>query len=283
MCLSEAKANSNPQNTTFNGALKQSTSIRKDLANLSSHPSSSDPNGAPSSSSAAAQISPAALGSLSASLTAFQRTIDEYNSLAKQELNPAKQEKALERIRNFRTELAEYRREFESLKAARDEAMHHQDRGELLGRRPYAATPENPYAAGAATSSSYGGYGGGGHVRNTSGGAGVGGSSGGGYGMGSNDVSREDHALREQNFFASTNSALDEYIARGQAVLGDLGTQREMLKGTQKRLYSVANTLGVSGDTIRMIERRTREDKWIFWAGVVIFFAFCWLCLHFLR
>lgn len=231
-------------------------------------------------------MSPAALGSLSASLTAFQRTIDEYNSLAKQELNPAKQEKALERIRNFRAELADYRREFESLKAARDEAMHHQDRGELLGRRPYAATPENPYAAssGAATSSSYGGYGGGGHVRNTSGGAGVGGSSGGGgYGMGSNDVSREDHALREQNFFASTNSALDEYIARGQAVLGDLGTQREMLKGTQKRLYSVANTLGVSGDTIRMIERRTREDKWIFWVGVVIFFAFCWLCLHFLR
>lgn len=121
-------------------------------------------------------------------------------------------------------------------------------------------------------------------MRNTSGGAGVGGSSSsGGYGMGSNDVTREDHALREQNFFASTNSALDEYIARGQAVLGDLGTQREMLKGTQKKLYSVANTLGVSGDTIRMIERRAREDKWIFWAGVVIFFGFCWLCLHFLR
>lgn len=194
-------------------------------------------------------------------------------------------------MRNFRAELAGYRREFEALKTARDDALHAQDRGELLGRRPYAAaTPENPYAmnhnsSGGATSSSYGGYGGGGgHVRNTSGGAGVGGhSGGGGYGMGSNDVSREDHALREQNFFASTNSALDEYIARGQAVLGDLGTQREMLKGTQKKLYSVANTLGVSGDTIRMIERRAREDKWIFWAGVVVFFLFCWLCLHFLR
>jgi golgi SNAP receptor complex member 2 len=197
----------------------------------------------------------------------------------------------MERIRNFRAELAGYRREFEALKSARDDALHAQDRGELLGRRPFAAaTPENPYAAAAGTSSSYGGYGAGagarGHVRNTSsGGAGVGDSRGGvgGYGMGSNDMAREDHALREQNFFASTNSALDEYIARGQAVLGDLGTQREMLKGTQKKLYSVANTLGVSGDTIRMIERRAREDKWIFWAGVVIFFGFCWLCLHFLR
>ena len=28
-----------------------------------------------------------------------------------------------------------------------------------------------------------------------------------------------------------------------------------MLKGTQKRLYGVANTLGVSGETIRMVER----------------------------
>ncbi|ROW02264.1 hypothetical protein VSDG_02395 [Cytospora chrysosperma] len=274
-------------NTTFNGALKQSTSIRKELASLSSPPAA-DPN----SPAATSHISPAALGSLSASLTAFQRTIDEYNSLAKQELNQAKQEKAHERIRNFRNELAEYRRSFDALKAARDEALHGQNRNELLGRRPYvSATPENPYAGSsssgaAATSSSYGGYGGG-HVRNTSGGAGVGGGGGGGGGgygmMGSNDMTREQHALREQNFFAGTNSALDEYIARGQAVLGDLGTQKEMLKNTQKRLYSVANTLGVSGDTIRMIEKRSREDKWIFGAGVVVFFGFCWLCLHFLR
>lgn len=116
------------------------------------------------------------------------------------------------------------------------------------------------------------------HARNTS----VGGAER-AMGMGSGDVTRESHALREQSFFANTNSALDEYIARGQAVLGDLGSQRDMLKNTQKRLYSVGNTLGISGDTIRMVERRAREDKWIFWAGVVVFFLFCWLCLHFLR
>lgn len=56
-----------------------------------------------------------------------------------------------------------------------------------------------------------------------------------------------------------------------------------MLTEIDNRLYSVGNTLGVSGDTIRMIERRAREDKWIFWAGVVVFVLFCWLCLHFLR
>jgi Golgi SNAP receptor complex protein 2 len=56
-----------------------------------------------------------------------------------------------------------------------------------------------------------------------------------------------------------------------------------MLKGTQRKLYSVANTLGVSGDTIRMVERRARQDRWIFWAGCVVFVAFVYLVLRYLR
>ena len=104
-----------------------------------------------------------------------------------------------------------------------------------------------------------------------------------GLGMGTNDYRREEQALREQDFFANTHSALDDYIARGQEVLGDLHVQREMLKHTQKRIYSAANTLGISGDTIRMVERRAKEDKWIFAVGTVVFFLFCWACLHYLR
>ncbi|KAK6062436.1 vesicle transport V-SNARE protein, partial [Seiridium cupressi] len=51
---------------------------------------------------------PAALGSRSASLTAFSRTLDEDNQLANQELVIATQEKAHERIKNFRHELSEF-------------------------------------------------------------------------------------------------------------------------------------------------------------------------------
>lgn len=249
------------QNVQFNTALKQSTAIKKDLASVTA-------SGNPAT--------PAALGSLSASLTAFSRTLDDYNQLAKQELVVAKQEKAHERIKNFRSELSEFREQFNALKAERDESAHLQSRAELLGRRPYAtSTPENPYAnVGAPERTS-------GEIPTNR--YGSGGAVGGQMSMGSNDYTREAHAFREQNFFSNTNQALDDYIARGQAVLGDLGAQREMLKNTQKRLYSVANTLGVSGDTIRMIERRAKQDKWIFWGGVVVFFGFCWLCLHFLR
>jgi uncharacterized membrane protein YsdA (DUF1294 family) len=58
-------------------------------------------------------------------------------------------------------------------------------------------------------------------------------------------------------------------------VLGDLDQQRDTLKGTQKRLYIVADVLGISGDTIRMVERRVKTDKWVFYVGVVIFLLFC--------
>lgn len=123
--------------------------------------------------------------------------------------------------------------------------LHSQNRNELLGRRPYVtATPENPYANTSGASSSAFGSGYGSHARNTSAGGGAAGG-GSGYGMGSGDVTREQHALREQDFFNHTNSALDEYIARGQAVLGDLGTQREMLKNTQKKYVRLQGTLMV--------------------------------------
>jgi golgi SNAP receptor complex member 2 len=207
-------------------------------------------------------------------LTSFSRTIDSYAELSKHELNPSKAEKATERIKSFRADLASYRAQFDALKAQREDSLTTINRAELLGRRPHnAATPENPYAnatvSNSATSSPWAPSGS--HSAQSQ------------LSLGSGDVAREAHALREQNFFANTHSSLDEYLARGQAVLGDLGQQREMLKGTQKRLYSVANTLGVSGDTIRMVERRAKQDKWIFGVGVVVFFAFCWLVLKYLR
>lgn len=154
-------------------------------------------------------------------------------------------------------------------------------RTELLGRRPHhASTPENPYSLQNQSSNSpfapaqprdpnapyrpnaYSSLGTGGPDEH---------------------YNRESHAFREQSFIQQTSGQLDEFLDRGRQVLGDLGQQRDMLKGTQRRLYNAANTLGISGDTIRMVERRAKQDKWIFWAGVVIFFLFCWLVLHYLR
>lgn len=226
-------------------------------------------------------------GQINASLTSFSRTIDDYNRLAKQEMVAEKQEKAYERIKNFRNDLAEYRDQFGKLKKESDERVSPKDnhakggrltllsaqqsvqtRTELLGRRPHHAhTPENPYAS---TS----------NAQHSPWAPAAGPSS---LGAGPSDYNRETHAFREQSFTQHANAQLDEFLERGRAVLADLGDQRDVLKGTQRKLYSVANTLGISGDTIRMVERRARQDKWIFWGGVVIFFLFCWLVIHFLK
>jgi hypothetical protein len=72
-------------------------------------------------------------------------------------------------------------------------------------------------------------------------------------------ASREEHALREHSFIQNTESALDDFIAQGRAVLDDLVDQRNVLKGTQKRLVDAANTLGMSRDVISWIERRRFE------------------------
>ncbi|KAK2624471.1 hypothetical protein QTJ16_006421 [Diplocarpon rosae] len=245
-------------NTLFNTALKQSTSLKRDLAT----PLSGQP------------LSPSFLGQISASLTSFSRTLDSYADLLKTELNPSKKEKAEERLKSFRAELQSFREEFKELKLQNEDVQSNVNRQELLGRRPHhAATPDNPYSNASISTNP--------NVSSPWAPANVSGQST--LSMQSGDMTRENHALREQNFFANTHTALDEYLARGQAVLGDLGQQREILKGTQKKLYSVANTLGVSGDTIRMIERRAKQDKWIFYAGALTFFGFCYLVLHYLR
>ncbi|PGH33678.1 pyruvate dehydrogenase E2 component (dihydrolipoamide acetyltransferase) [[Emmonsia] crescens] len=234
-------------NSLFNAALKQSSALRRDLDAFAESPTTT---------------SPAVQGQISASLTSFSRTIDDYSSLSKQELIPAKQELAFERLKNFRTELADYRQLFDRLRKEREDAQSTSNRNELLGRRPHhASTPENPYAQSNLPQSSPFANPNYPHHRSSP--------SGSGFSGGPADYTRENHALREQSFFSNTNSQLDEFLDRGRAVLGDLGQQREMLKGTQRRLYSVANTLGVSGDTIRTIERRAKQDKWIFWGGVL--------------
>jgi len=67
---------------------------------------------------------------------------------------------------------------------------------------------------------------------------------------------REQHALNEHSFIQNTNERLDEFLEHGRAVLDDLADQRNMLKGTQRRLLDAANTLGLSRDVIGWIEKR---------------------------
>ncbi|KAK7206853.1 membrin [Myxozyma melibiosi] len=224
-------------NSLFNHALKQSQSLKRDIETFASSPGTT---------------SLGLQGQISATLATLQRTIEEYDAVARRELVPAKQDKAFARIRNFRSEIADARTQFEKLKREREEVLNTQNRTELLGRRPHAtATPDNP------------------------------------YGMGNNSSTGISDSIPAaaipREFIQRTGDQLDEFIERGRSVLGDLVEQRNMLKSTQRKLYSAANTLGISNDTIKYIERRAQQDKLVFWGGVTMVVVAFYLIIRWLK
>lgn len=107
-------------------------------------------------------------------------------------------------------------------------------------------------------------------------------------------LSREFRALDEHSFVQNTESRLDDFIAQGREVLDNLVDQRNMLKGTQRRLLDAANTLGMSRDVIGWIERRrhvplvtktillktshSTQDMYIFIVGAIFTF-FCFFMI----
>jgi len=187
----------------------------------------------------------------------MSRTIDDYDSMARREIIKAKQEKATSRVQKFKSDYAEFRKEFERIKEQRTA----EQRTELFststgtpltpgaGRRRFATAstsdtaPESPFRANDSAHAYLG-------------------------------ASREAHALHEHDFLHSTEARLDEFLAQGREVLDSLVDQRAMLKGTQRRLRDAATTLGLSRDVVGWIERRSTQDMYIFWAGAVFTF-FC--------
>ncbi len=91
-------------NSLYNQALRQFSSIQSDISRIDSEGDSG---------------SSTAFGPVTVSLTSLERTIDEYENLAKKELIQSKQEKALTRVSKFRTDYAELQSQLTRLKKQR--------------------------------------------------------------------------------------------------------------------------------------------------------------------
>ncbi|CAO0790367.1 unnamed protein product [Mucor circinelloides] len=214
-------------NSLYNNALKQSHALQKDLDKFQS-----------------GQDASAGLqGQISASFNALQRSIDDYDNLAKRELIPVKKETALTRVAKFRQDLKEMKVRFEATKKQQETQKLEQSRDSLL-RRPNrgANVPEHPYQP----------------------------------------LSRDEFALREQSFARNTDSQLDDFIGQAQNLLENLTDQHSILKKTQKKILDTANHLGLSQNVIRYIERRSAQDKWIFYGGMIITVLCLWAIVHFI-
>lgn len=266
-------------NSLYNQALRQFSSIQSDISRIDSEGDSG---------------SSTAFGPVTVSLTSLERTIDEYENLAKKELIQSKQEKALTRVSKFRTDYAELQSQLTRLKNKGSLSSNNAGSngngvgngtstlrsptnagfgGNNTANRRVSAIAESPFSLHARNSQTP-------HQQqqhdplaaykmNDSAAAMFGGSA-------SGFSARESHALREHTFIQQTEAQLDAFIAQGREVFGNLVEQRGILKGTQRRLRDAANTLGLSRDVIGYIERRSTQDNIIFAVGALFTLICFW-------
>lgn len=219
-------------NSLYNHGLKQSLLISKDLSEFEKNVSTS----------------PLSLqGSITTSLNAFKKTINDYGNLVKQ--NPESDNtKHNSRLVKFKEELDGYSNKFESLKRQRENLLQEANKQELIGRRPnQPSTSENPYDA-PLPQSQY--------------------------------LERLEVLYKEKSALARGSQQLDQILEMGQQAFDDIVEQNVTLNRLRNKFEESLSTLGVSQGTIRAIEKRARQDKWLFW-GAFFFTIFCfWYILR---
>jgi len=93
---------------------------------------------------------------------------------------------------------------------------------------------------------------------------------GGGGGSSSDTAVLINAALEHNNRLERSNNYMNDLLAQGSVMLGDLRDQREMIKGFRRKLVDIAGVLGMSGTVMRLIERRQAGDKLVLIGGMVV-------------
>ncbi|KAJ2358407.1 protein transport protein bos1 [Coemansia erecta] len=84
----------------------------------------------------------------------------------------------------------------------------------------------------------------------------------------------------EEAFWNRSEQMLDGYIEQGMSSLQNLREQRGILRDTQRRILNVDDTLGLSRSVIKMINRRTTQDKIILGGGMAVTCILIYFIVH---
>lgn len=85
-----------------------------------------------------------------------------------------------------------------------------------------------------------------------------------------------DPALQHHTKLTESHNHLDNLIGHGSSLISGLRDQRATLKGAHRRVMDIANTLGLSNTVMRLIEKRTDQDKII----MVILMVVCCIFMY---
>ena len=91
-----------------------------------------------------------------------------------------------------------------------------------------------------------------------------------------------DHSLEYHTSLNQIHRHFDDIFDTGAAVLDGLRSQRGVLKKAHRRLLDVTNMMNLSNTVMKMIERRSSQDKYIFYAcAIITCIIICWAFWYF--
>lgn len=91
-----------------------------------------------------------------------------------------------------------------------------------------------------------------------------------------------DYSLQHHTQMNNAHQGVDEMLSTGGNILNSLRNQRDLLKGARNKMMSIGSTLGLSDHTMRLIERRMQEDKYVMIGGMFITLFIIGLVIYFL-
>ena len=95
-------------------------------------------------------------------------------------------------------------------------------------------------------------------------------------------ITTEEPSLHETNFLQRTEYHLDTFLATGRSVLNDIHQQGRTMKTAHRKLLDAANVLGISGNIIRYIERRSTQDKYVLLGLFILLLLSMYFVIRFL-
>lgn len=87
---------------------------------------------------------------------------------------------------------------------------------------------------------------------------------------------------REDNTLRYSETRISEYINLGTSTLESLRNQKSVIKSTHRKILDAGNRLGISQSVMRMISRKSTQDRFIFYGGVIAVIFVIYLCWRYL-
>lgn len=196
---------------------------------------------------------PIIINKLTAAMTTLQKTSNDLTEIARNEITSIQRDKASAWAESIRLDCARLRGQYDEQRKIEQERRDRIDRTTLL--QGGASNSFNRRQSNAPDGSSS---------------------------TVPSSILTMDYMLRERGTIQNSRKAVNDYVDISRNALQDLYEQRELLKGSQRKILNVANSLGLSSTVIKYIEQRTATDNYILFGGLLFTCILMYLIVKYL-